>query len=69
MWVRVCRDCGQLDLRERWAIADDAVTQHPAWPAPWTCRGCGGSSFALAERDVPAPENWLAEDRTLDRRA
>jgi hypothetical protein len=61
MWVRVCRDCGQLDLRERWAIPDDAVTQHPAWSAPWTCRRCGGAEFALAERDEAAPEGWLLD--------
>jgi hypothetical protein len=61
MWTRVCRDCGQLDLREHWAIPDDAVTAHPAWTTPWTCRGCGGAGFALAERDEPAPDDWLAE--------
>jgi hypothetical protein len=61
MWVRVCRGCGQLDLRERWAIPDDVVTAHPAWTVPWICRGCGATAFALAERDEPAPDDWLAE--------
>jgi len=69
MWVRVCRDCGRLDLRERWAIPDDTVTAHPAWTVPWTCRGCGSMGFALAERDAPAPDTWLAEDRTHEGRA
>jgi hypothetical protein len=59
MWVRVCRDCERVDLRERWAIPDEAVVKHPAWTAPWTCRACGGSSFALMERDEPAPDDWL----------
>ena len=64
MWVRLCLNpqCGRMDLRERWEIPDDGVTQHPAWSQPWNCRHCGAPGFALVERGEPAPDDRLAGD-------
>ena len=65
MWVRLCLNPrrGRRDLRERWVIAGADVNQHPAWPAPWTCRYCGIPGFALVEIDEAAPADWLDDDR------
>jgi hypothetical protein len=58
VWVRQCLNprCGRRDLRERWEIPEDGVTDHPAWSEPWACRYCGAPGFALVERDESAPD-------------
>lgn len=59
MWVRLCERCGRPDLTARVEAGDEDVTEHPSWSAPWACRHCGGTEFALMERDEPAPDDWL----------
>ena len=68
MWVRVCTatGCGQPDLTRRWEIAARQMPTHPAWSEPWRCRRCGGSAFALMERDEVAPDDWLIEDEARE---
>ena len=71
MWVRICTatGCGQPDLSQRWEIGARQMAGHPAWLQSWRCRRCGGSEFALMERDEAAPDDWLLEDEPREGRS
>ena len=47
MWVKWCRACWRLDLRERYANPDEAVAAG-VLERPWACPHCGrGDGFEL----------------------
>ena len=64
MYARHCEQCGRLDLRERFASAEE-VEAAGVWTRTWTCQECGstflppppghavepGAAFVMAEMD------------------